>query len=119
MNPRSLCALFAAVLLAGCGEKSPPPAAAPSPEPAAQVEATSAPATAPVVAASGNAEADTTATLAMLTQTLRRFSAEKQRVPASLNELISARYLTSLPPAPAGKKFAINPKRVEVILEGQ
>ena len=51
-----------------------------------------------------------------LTQALRKFSAEKQRVPASLNELVSAGYLSALPAAPSGQKFVINPSRVEVIL---
>jgi hypothetical protein len=54
--------------------------------------------------------------LAQLTQVLRRFSAEHRQVPKSLNELVAAGYLTALPNAPAGKQFAIEPRRLEVIL---
>ena len=59
---------------------------------------------------------DSAPVLAQLTQLLRRFSAEHRQVPKSLNELVTAGYLTALPPAPAGKQFAIEPKRLEVVL---
>jgi hypothetical protein len=61
-------------------------------------------------------EPDHTAMLSELTQALRKFSAEKQRVPKSLQELVTAGYLPSVPAAPAGKRFEINEKRVEVVL---
>jgi hypothetical protein len=54
--------------------------------------------------------------LAQLTQVLRRFSAEQRQVPKSLKELVAAGYLTALPAAPAGKQFAIEPKRLQVVL---
>ena len=60
--------------------------------------------------------ADATALLAQLTQAVRKYGAEKQRVPASLNEVVSAGYVRAMPQPPPGKKFAINPKRMEVIL---
>jgi hypothetical protein len=66
----------------------------------------------------GSSEAEIAATLGELTQVLRKFSAEKQRVPKSMDELIAPGYLTQLPPAPPGKKFAITEK-VEVILVKQ
>lgn len=52
-----------------------------------------------------------------LTQTLRKFSAEQQRVPKALNELVAAGYLQTIPSAPSGKKWVINPKRVQVELD--
>ena len=60
--------------------------------------------------------ADPNAALGELTQALRKFSAEKQRVPASLSEVVAAGYVRSLPQPPPGKRFAINRQRVEVIL---
>ncbi len=59
------------------------------------------------------------AQLGELTQALRRYSVEHQRVPASVAEVAAAGYVKSMPLAPHGKRFAINPKRVEVILLNQ
>lgn len=56
------------------------------------------------------------ADLQALTQALRRYSAEKRRVPANLNELVSAGYLRELPAPPPGMQYAIHSARVEVIL---
>lgn len=70
----------------------------------------------PVVVPAGS---DMTAILAQLTQAVRRYGAEKQRVPASLNEVLGAGYVSGAPQAPPGKKFAIDPKRLEVILVKQ
>ena len=64
-------------------------------------------------------EADFAPLLDQLTQTLRKYSAEKQKVPSSLDELVGAGYLTELPQPPPGKKFVINPQRVEVVLENR
>jgi Fic family protein len=55
------------------------------------------------------------ATLAELTQAVRKYGMEKQQVPKDLNELVAAGYLTAVPAAPAGKKFAIG-KKMEVYL---
>ena len=54
-----------------------------------------------------------------LTQALRRYSAEKRRLPSSLNEVVAAGYLKVLPPPPPGMRYAINPARVEVVLVKQ
>lgn len=72
-----------------------------------------APRVVPVVVAES---ADASAQLAQLTQVVRRYGVERRRVPQSLNELITAGYLTTLPPAPAGKQFAIDGKRMQVVL---
>jgi competence protein ComGC len=62
---------------------------------------------------------DTTAVLNALTQAVRKYSFDRRRVPASFEEVISAGYVKSLPPAPPGKKYAINPKTVSAILIAQ
>src|SRR5438552_1401606 len=59
---------------------------------------------------------NTTAVLAQLTQALRKFSFEHRRVPKSLSEVIGAGYVTAMPQAPPGKQFAVDAKRVEVVL---
>src|SRR5688572_12812196 len=94
---------FALLFSVGCGKKTDTaiPSAPENPAAAAPT-APSAPATdAPP------AEADMSATLARLTQTVRRFAAEHRRAPASLNELVQAGYLPEMPGAPPGKKFVI------------
>jgi hypothetical protein len=70
----------------------------------------------PAVAPAGG---DMSVVLAQLTQAVRRYGAEKQKVPASLNEVLGAGYVQGTPQAPAGKKFAIDPKRLEVMLVNQ
>ncbi len=59
------------------------------------------------------------ARLGELTQALRRYSVEQQRVPTSLGEVVAAGYVKDLPQAPPGKRLAINPKRVEAVLVNQ
>ncbi len=53
--------------------------------------------------------------LTQLTQAVRKYAAEQQRAPKSLDELVSAGYLSSLPSAPQGKHLAIN-KSLQVYL---
>jgi hypothetical protein len=99
-------------LFIACSKKSDETAGAtPStePTPAATAEAS---------AASDVAANQVASTLADLTQAVRKYGAEKQRVPKDLNELVAAGYLPSVPAAPAGKKFAIN-KQMEVYLADQ
>lgn len=54
-----------------------------------------------------------------LTQAVRRYSAEKRRVPSSLNEVVAAGYVKMLPPPPPGMRYAIHPIRLEVHLVKQ
>ena len=107
------------VLLAGCGKKPETAGSSnqPTPEPVTAISPGpvlgSAPRVVPVAVAEG---ADASAQLAQLTQVLRRFGVEKRRVPQSLGEIVAAGYLTALPAAPAGKQFAIDGKRMQVVL---
>ncbi|MHB8522406.1 MAG: hypothetical protein ACYDH9_16825 [Limisphaerales bacterium] len=67
-------------------------------------------------AEAGKAGEDSTpAVLAELTQLVRKYGAEQRQAPNSLDDLVTKGYLTSVPPAPNGKRFAIN-KRLEVYL---
>jgi competence protein ComGC len=51
-----------------------------------------------------------------LTKQLRRYAFERRQLPANLDALVTAGYLKALPQAPAGKKFAVDTKRAEVIV---
>jgi hypothetical protein len=53
--------------------------------------------------------------LGELTQLVRNYGAEQRQAPHSLDELVTKGYLSSVPPAPKGKRFAIN-KKLEVYL---
>jgi hypothetical protein len=79
-------------LLVGCGGQK-----APSSSPAESPEAATA------------REAELSALLNGLTQAVRKYAVEQRRAPKSLEELTAQGYLSALPPAPAGKKFAITP----------
>ena len=50
-----------------------------------------------------------------LTQAVRKFGVEQRRVPKSLEEVAARGYLSSVPSAPAGKKFVID-KNLQVRL---
>lgn len=89
--------------MAGCGPKDAPPPESPVAMPAHD-------------GASDAAGADLSAVLSELTQQVRKFGFEKQRVPASLNELVAAGYLSAVPEAPAGRSFTIDPKTMQVVL---
>jgi hypothetical protein len=89
-------------LLIGCGK---PPATAPS----AAASQTNAPATA------ATDEAQLAAVLGELTQAVRKFGVEQRRAPKTLEEVAAAGYLSRIPEAPSGKKFAIS-KELQVYL---
>lgn len=97
-----LTALALALLAGGCKPKS--DEAPPVAETAAVSES------APAV------EADLSPLLAELTQAVRKYGFEKQKVPASLEELVAAGYLSAKPAAPAGKKFSIDLKTMQVVV---
>jgi hypothetical protein len=90
---RFVFALCALVIFMGCNKK----AAAP--------EASSGAKSAP---ASPEVEAEISHTKDRLTQALRKYAAENQKVPTSLDELVGAGYLTEVPIAPGGGKYVFN-----------
>jgi competence protein ComGC len=67
-------------------------------------------------AVSSASEAALNAALAELTQALRKYSFEHQRVPKTVDEMVAAGYLKNMPQAPQGKKFAIDAKTVQIVL---
>ena len=117
INFSGLMAAGMALALTGCGKKEAAVETAPAP-PSTQSSTTPAPTpvthTAPPAAA-----IEKTTDLDSLTQALRRYSMERRKVPADLNEVMAAGYLKAMPAAPAGKKFGINTKRLEVVLVNQ
>ena len=99
-----LPAILALLVLCGCRKSA-------APTPTAEVPATN--------SAAAVTEADLSGVLAGLTQSVRKFGFEKQRMPKNLEELVAAGYLAVLPTAPAGKKFSIDEKKVQVVLTGR
>jgi hypothetical protein len=93
------------------GEPTAPPSSA-QPTPAA-----SAPAPAATTPAAAPSNANTEAALATLTQAVRKYSFEQRRMPKSLQEVISAGYISPMPQAPPGKKFVLDAKNVQVVLQ--
>jgi len=71
------------------------------------------------VARSGASDAELAAALGELTQALRKYSFEHRRLPKTFSEVVAAGYVKEMPPAPPGKKFAIDPKTVQVVLVKQ
>jgi competence protein ComGC len=56
---------------------------------------------------------------AQLTQQVRRYSLEKRKLPQTLDDLVVAGYIKTVPQAPIGKKYAVDAERAEVILVDQ
>ncbi len=100
----TLSAIVALLVLCGCRKSA-------APTSATEVPATNA--AAPV------SEADLSDVLTALTQAVRKYGFEKQKMPKNLEELVASGYLTALPTAPAGKKFSIDEKKVQVVLTGR
>lgn len=48
--------------------------------------------------------------LASITKAIDMFNAQEERFPKDLNELVTKKYLPSLPPLPPGSRFDYNPK---------
>ncbi|HEX5218430.1 MAG TPA: hypothetical protein VFZ59_02595 [Verrucomicrobiae bacterium] len=57
--------------------------------------------------------------LAELTKQVRRYSIEKRKLPQSVEDLVTAGYIQAVPPAPTGKKYAIDTDRAQVIVVNQ
>jgi hypothetical protein len=52
-----------------------------------------------------------------LTRLIRRYTVEQQQVPKDLLDLVTLKYLASIPAPPEGQRFVIDRRRVEVRLE--
>jgi nitrous oxide reductase accessory protein NosL len=120
MSSRVVLPWFLVVLLAGCGksQETSRPTPVSTSEPAQGEKTDAAPATEqPGVA--GSSEAAVNAALGELTQALRKYSFEHQRLPKTISEVVAAGYVKNIPQAPHGKKFVIDAKTVQVVLANQ
>lgn len=103
-----LFSLVALVCLVGCGKS-----AAPSSDSAEIVSLDALEAPPPAVAAPAPEaapvdEAALAELLGQLTQVARKYAAEQQRAPRSLEELVAHGYLSRVPAPPPGRAFVIN-----------
>ncbi len=95
-----VCLLASLLCLPGCGRHHPAPP----------------PSSTPAQAGAASPSEDRSSTeLAELTQLVRKYGVEQRQAPHSLDELVAKGYLSSVPSAPKGKRFAIN-KKLEVYL---
>jgi hypothetical protein len=109
-------------LFSGCDRTADSARSTPADAPAAQHSEPGTPVRKTPDAAPRPTEADPqdlTAALAELTQALRKYSFEHQRLPKSLTDVIAAGYVKNMPQAPPGKKFEIDPKTIQVVLVKQ
>ena len=58
--------------------------------------------------------AERTVDVASVNQAIQLFNAQEDRFPQDLNELVSKRYLPSVPPAPQGMRWLYNPANGEL-----
>jgi hypothetical protein len=113
MRPLFACVIVLFAL--GCGRK-----AELSPQSATPVASSSATnIVAAPAAAPAPTGADMSAVLSELTQALRKYSFEHQRLPRTFDELSAAGYVKDAPAAPAGKRFEIDPKTVRIVIVKQ
>ena len=106
---------------AGCGKKpaadvasNPPTASAPPVEPRAIPTQPVKPVVIPETVAN-----DSAATLAALTQALRKYAMEHHGLPKNFSEMATTGYVKNIPPAPSGKQYAIDVKACRVVLVNQ
>ena len=122
MSLRLVQPFLLAVLLTCCGKSPKTSQANPAGEPSQGEKTEAVPGTAqPAVAAtvSNASEAALNAALGELTQALRKYSFEHQRLPKTFSEVVSAGYVKNMPQAPPGKRFEIDAKTVQVVLVKQ
>jgi hypothetical protein len=122
MKTIALCSTISLLLLCGCGDK---PAASSAPaekKPAAAEPAPgNNPLTAPVdylgTVAKAKKTADKTIETTSLNQAIQLFNAQEGRNPKDLNELVTMKYVPSLPAAPYGMeiKYDAGKGSVEVV----
>jgi hypothetical protein len=119
MITRWIAIAAVAFCIAGCGKKTGSASQAPADQSAGSSPAVQPPAPNATPVSVQTVQGDTGQMLDQLTQVLRKFSVENRRVPKSLDEVVTAGYLKEIPPAPAGKKFSIEPRKVQVVLVDQ
>lgn len=96
--------LLASLILPGCRKK---PAAAPDTASPAPAEA------------SGTAPAQKDPDLTALNAAYKKFWQEQKSPPAKLEDLVTKKYISSIPTPPPGKKFNVDWAKMEVTLVNQ
>ncbi len=117
----SVLAFVLFLLLAGCGKQPARGVSASGPATSNVPAALGLPArqvAPPQAGASTWSQKELAGTLRELTQAVRKYAADNQTRPKSLQELLAQGYLAQIPAAPPGKKFAIN-NMLEVYLADQ
>jgi Type II secretion system (T2SS), protein G len=118
----------AALLLAGCGQKQAPQAAAPptsSNAPATMFTNTSSgnPLTAPAdylgALGRGREKAISTVDVASLNQAIQMFNVDEGRYPKDLSELVEKKVISKVPEAPYGLKLDYDPQTGKVTVVKQ
>lgn len=109
--------MMAGLFFCGCGKRD-------SASESTNTSSSGNPVTAPVdylgAAAKAKRSAEKTIDMVGLNQAVQLFQAQEGRLPKDLNELVSKRYLSSLPAPPAGMKYNYNPQTGEVrVVPGQ
>ena len=110
------CCIALSLVLAACRRQpapEPPTTSAPAPPVAASPGPLAAPAPG-VAPAAKEPQPD----LAALTQALRAYVQKEKKVPQSLDPLVRAGFLPAVPAPPAGKRFVIDAKKLEVSVDG-
>lgn len=114
---RAFCVVITAALAAaGCSKKDKEAA----PAETNTTAATGNPITAPVdylgAVAQAKKHAESTIELVSINQAIQLFVTEEGRAPASLNELVTKKYLPHLPAPPYGKQLSYDPRTGSVKL---
>ena len=105
--------VMAGLFLCGCEKRD-------SASPATNAASSGNPVTAPVdylgAAAKAKRAAEKTVDTVGINQAVQLFQAQEDRLPRDLNELVSKKYLPSIPPPPAGMKYDYNSQSGQVRL---
>ncbi len=114
MKRTLLAVTLSTLVIAGCGRKDQPSAAKSTNEPAAGAN----PVTAPVEylgsIVKAKKSAEKTVDTVSLNKAVQLFSASEGRYPKDLKELVTQKYLNSLPEAPYGMKIEYDAAKGEV-----
>ena len=99
--------MMAGLLFCGCGKRD-------SASPSTNTSASGNPITAPVdylgAAAKAKRMAEKTVDTVGINQAVQLFQVQEGRLPKDLNELVTKKYVGSIPPPPAGMKYDYNPQ---------
>jgi hypothetical protein len=115
MHPRLMLAL-AALFLAGCGKKSEDAPVSPATQSAVEPAPGQTTASGSIASPVQPSQPDMNAVLDKLTWSVRQYCIATHRVPGSLDEVVAEGFVTKMPAAPDGEKFAIDTKKVQVVL---